>query len=286
MFAFSLSAARANVKVTAKGAVSNFSMGSEIVFDPDSESTVSSEALGLKAEAEVTWAAFSAKQPTLDETVTSFQVPLSLPIPISAGPIPLVLTIKANVRVVPALSIDKASSGGSFVISYTSDQGFDIKGQQPSPLAKLYDKNVALGTTDTVTAGFGPVGFGFGVEFPRMELGILGSSGPYAFTTIYSYATGQWTPGTTLTSDIPPCQKATLTLSAIAGYKLQVLGLPLGVSDQKTLWQHAWEKYKDDVPCTLTGVRAAVTVKLGGRTPADTTRSLTARPLVRRSCRG
>ena len=60
--------------------------------------------------------------------------------------------------------------------------------------------------------------------------------------------------GYTLTSDIPPCQKAGFTLSAIAGYKLQVLGGLFGsVSDQKTLWQNKWDKYKDDVPCTLTG---------------------------------
>jgi hypothetical protein len=250
--AFSLSATRANVKVTARGTISNFSQGTKLVFAPSSETLVSTDSLGLKVDGEVTWAAFSARQPTLDDTVTAFQVPLSLPIPLSAGPIPLVLTIKANLRIVPSLAADKASSGGSFAISYQSDQGFDIKGQQPSPLAKLYAANAELGSTETVTAGFGPAGFGFGVEFPRMELGILGASGPYAFTTIYSYATGEWTPGTTLTSDIPPCQKASLTLSAIAGYKLQVLGFS-ALSDQTTLWQHQWDKYKDNKPCTLTG---------------------------------
>ena len=184
--------------------------------------------------------------------MTSFQVPLSLPIPIAAGPIPLVLTIKATVRIVPSLSAQDASSGGSFAISYQSDQGFDIKGQQPSPLAKLYASNAALGSTETVTAGLGPAGFGFGFEFPRMELGVLGSAGPYAFTTVYSYAAGEWTPGTTLSSEIPPCQKATLTLSAIAGYKLQVLGFA-ALSDQTTLWKNSWEMYKDNKPCTLTG---------------------------------
>lgn len=249
----SLSAARANVKVTAKGTVSNFGMGSEIVFDPDSESTVSSEALGLKADAEVTWAAFSAKQPTLDETVTSFQVPLSLPIPISAGPIPLALTIKANVRIVPALSVDKASSGGSFAISYTSDQGFDIKGQQPSALAKLYEKNVQLGTTDTVTAGFGPAGFGVrgrvpadGARYPRFERALRFHDHQQLRDWLVDARDDAH-------QRHPAVPEGITDPVGNRGLQVQVLGLPLGVSDQNTLWQHAWEKYKDDVPCTLTG---------------------------------
>jgi hypothetical protein len=250
--AFSLSAARANVKVTAKGTLDNFSQGTSLVYDPAGQSLVNTQALGLQADGELTWAAFTAQQPTLDGAVTSFQIPLTLPIPIQAGPIPLVLTIKATVRIVPALSVEKASSGGSFKVSYRSDQGFDIKGLTASPLAQLYAANAAIGSTETVTAGFGPAGFAFGFEFPRMELGILGATGPYAFLSIYSYASGEWTPGTTLTSDIDACQKASLQLSAIGGYKLQVLGFA-GLSDQKTLWQHSFDKYKDDKPCTLTG---------------------------------
>jgi hypothetical protein len=250
--AFSLSATRANVKVTAKGTVSNFSQGTQLVYNPGSDSLVSTQAQGVQADGELTWSAFTALDPTLDEKVTSFQIPLTLPIPIQAGPIPLVLTIKAVVRIVPSLSAQKASSGGSFKISYRSDQGFDIKGLTASPLAQLYAANAEIGSTETVTAGFGPAGFGFGFEFPRMELGILGATGPYAFMTIYSYASGEWTPGTTLTSEIDACQKASLQLSAIGGYKLQVLGFS-GLSDQKTLWQQAFDKYKDNKPCTLTG---------------------------------
>ena len=75
----------------------------------------------------------------------------------------------------------------------------------------------------------------------------------YAFLTINSYANGMFTPGTTLTADIPPCQRASLQVSAIAGYKLSVLGFFGELSDNKLLWEKKLDKFKDGKPCTLTG---------------------------------
>jgi hypothetical protein len=44
------------------------------------------------------------------------------------------------------------------------------------------------------------------MEFPRLELSVAGV-GTFAVVTLDTYAAGEFTPGTTLTSDIPPCQK-------------------------------------------------------------------------------
>jgi hypothetical protein len=75
---------------------------------------------------------------------------------------------------------------------------------------------------------------------------------PYAFLTLNTYANGLWTPGTTLTSDIPPCQRSSVKISAIAGYKLSVLGMG-ELSDNKLMWEKSFDRFKDDKPCTLTG---------------------------------
>ena len=75
---------------------------------------------------------------------------------------------------------------------------------------------------------------------------------PYVFLTLNPYTNGMWTPGTTLSADIPPCQRASLQISAIAGYKLSVLGMA-EISDNTILWEKTIDKFKDNKPCTLTG---------------------------------
>ena len=125
-----------------------------------------------------------------------------------------------------------------------------------------------------MTAGLGVTGFGAGFEFPRVELQlghpfdedllkqVIGGQSlyqkasallrPYAFLTLNTYVNGLWTPGTTLSGDIPPCQRSSVKISAIAGYKLSVLGMA-ELSNNKLLWEKAFDKFKDDKPCTLTG---------------------------------
>jgi hypothetical protein len=95
------------------------------------------------------------------------------------------------------------------------------------------------------------------VEFPRLELALGhpatgGLFKIYAFITLDQYANGMFTPGTTLSADIPPCQRADIKVSAVAGYNFSVLGM-LQVADSTELWTKQVEKFLNDKPCTLTG---------------------------------
>jgi hypothetical protein len=72
------------------------------------------------------------------------------------------------------------------------------------------------------------------------------------FITLNQFVDGQFTPGTTLTSDIPPCQRASIRVSANAGYKLSVLGMA-ELANTTLLWEKKLDRFKDDKPCTLTG---------------------------------
>ena len=254
---FDLNATRSNVKVSAKGFISQFQSEATMDFADGSAEAFDTSVTGLKGEAELIWAAFQVSDPTLDEDVTAFELPLNLPIPFAVGPVPMTMNIKMNIRVVPALSAGQASSGGSFKVNYDSEHGFSTNGQSVNPLAKVASFAADLGSKETVTAGLGPVGFGLGVEWPRLELA-LGHPvtepllRPYVFLTMNTFVNGMWTPGTTLTADIPPCQRASIKLSAIAGYKLSVLGM-VELSDNTLLWEKTLDKFKDDRPCTLTG---------------------------------
>lgn len=254
---FDLNASRSNVKVSAKGFITQFQHEAEINFTDGAADLLDTTVTGLKGDAELTWAAFQVNDPTFDDDITAFELPLNLPIPFAVGPVPMTLNVKMNIRVVPALTAGQASSGGSFKVNYDSQHGFSTNGGSVNPLAKVASFAADLGAKDTVTAGFGPVGFGFGLEWPRLELALghpvtAKLMQPYVFLTMNTYVNGQWTPGTTLTADIPPCQRASIKLSAIAGYKLSVLGMA-EISDNTLLWEKTIDKYKDNRACTLTG---------------------------------
>jgi hypothetical protein len=272
--AFELSAARSNIKVGAKGFIRQFTQDARMGFDSGSGTFFDASVKSLQGEAEITWAAFQVNDPSLDDDVTGFQIPLSLPIPFTVGPVPMTLSINTNIRMVPTFKTADGSSGGSFKLSYDSDHGFKSNGGTVNPAAAVRSFAADLGATATVTAGSGPTGFGLGVEFPRLELALghplwpellpAGSSiaesaaffnklmRPYVFITLNQYVDGQFTPGTTLSSEIPPCQRASIRVGAIAGYKLSVLGM-VELADTTSLWEKTIDKFKDDKPCTLTG---------------------------------
>src|SRR5262245_27533355 len=269
-----VSASRHNVKVQAAGFITNFVQETRMEFDDGEGTLFETKVSGLKGEAEVTWNAFQVNDPLLDSDIVAVQIPFSLPLPAMIGPIPVTINIKANIRVVPELSSGQASSGGAWKVTFDTEHGFSTNGGDPTPVSKLANMAADLGKEPTVTAGLGVTGFGAGFEFPRVELQlghpfdedllkqVIGGASlyekassllrPYAFLTINTYINGLWTPGTTLSGDIPPCQRSSVKVSAIAGYKLSVFGMT-ELSTNKTLWEQSFDRYKDNKPCTLTG---------------------------------
>jgi len=75
------------------------------------------------------------------------------------------------------------------------------------------------------------------------------------FVTVKSYFASLFTPGTTLTNDIPPCQTAFTDLFSSVGWKVGILGVTaLSLEGSKEIWRMPRNQvYKDGVPCTLTG---------------------------------
>lgn len=248
---FEVQAKRASVRLTAKGWISNFTTETQLEYNRERGELLSSQVTKLRGESEITWAAVGVGSAGIDTETIRLNFPFEVPVPFTVGGIPFQLKVKAAIRIVPVLSKD-SSSGGSFKITFDTDQGFASSGSlAPKGVANVRSADAQLGSTAAVTAGFIPVGFAWGWEFPRMELSLAGT-GAFAFISFDTYASGEFTPGTTLTSDIPPCQKTSVRLHAIAGYKVEVLGLP-AYKDQTTIWEKKTEKFKDDKPCTLTG---------------------------------
>jgi len=236
-----------SMSATAVGWITDFSQETFLSYEDSTPTSFSSKAIGLEGELELKWAA--AKLGEALTEITSFKLPVSLPIPFTVGPIPVIIKVGANLQVVPELSVEEASSGGSYKVKFNTDQGIEITGSSQTPFSDV--KSTEIGVSgETVSAGFGVVGFALGVEFPRLEISVFGTTS--AFITLKTYSSSQWTPGTTLTGDIPPCQKGTTSLAAYAGYELSLLGFKLDEA-VKELWKREYEKFLNDRPCTLTG---------------------------------
>jgi hypothetical protein len=257
---FELSASRVNIKVQVKGFVSTFHQETRLEYREGDDDLFETEVSGMRGEAQVEWAAFQVDNEQFDDDVTALEIPLAMEIPFAVGPLPMTFRIKFAARFVPALSAGESSSGGSFKVTYDSDHGFSSNHGTVNPVSGLRSWAADLGQKATVTAGHGPTGFGFGFEFPRLEVA-LGAPLPdglehlmqtYLLLTLNNYVNGQYTPGTTLTAHIPPCQRASILTSVIAGYKLAVLGMAQ-LSDNTTLWEKTQDHYLNDKPCTLTG---------------------------------
>jgi hypothetical protein len=234
--------------VSAKGWLSNFTQETILSWDQQTPDHIVVKTTGLQGEMEIKWSAFTMGEKGVTE-VTAFQVPVDLPIPFDVGPIVAVLHLKAVLQVVPQLVPPDASSGGSWKVTYRSDQGFETKNTLPTPWGGLHDSQMGV-NGETVSAGHYPIGFAVGIEFPRIELSVLGTA--TAFVTVKSYSSSMFQPGTVLTSDIPPCQVGETQLMSVVGYKLGFFGLSLA-EGQKEIWKKKETKYLHGKPCTMTG---------------------------------
>lgn len=235
------------------GYITNFRHEGQLTYDGGSATRISVQTDGLRGEMNIAWAALGIGDPSLDSGVAWLKIPVQFPIPFAVGPVPMTLWLKASVQVVPELGISKSSSGGSFKVTFDSSQGFTLDPSRPSTSGGLQGSQSEL-TGETGSAAFGPVGFAVGVEFPRLELAVLNAAS--AYVTLKTYTASLFTPGTTLTNDIPPCQMAYTDLFAAVGWKLGILGstaFALEGGPQQIWKAPRYEVFKDGVPCSLTG---------------------------------
>jgi hypothetical protein len=236
------------VAVTGTGFISNFTEETLLKFEDSQFGEVAVRTTELETEMELKWHAFRRNNAAGLTEVAQFTLPVSLNIPFVIGPIPFTFSIKAVLQVVPAFE-SEASSGGSWKVNYTSSQGFKVDNTLGGSIGRMTGAQIDT-SGETVTSGLGPAGFAVGVEFPRFELSVLKGIA-VAFVTLKTYSAGLWTPGTTLSADIPPCQMGYTEVSARYGYQLQILG-GAGVSAESEIWKQRTNKFLKD-PCSLDG---------------------------------
>jgi hypothetical protein len=201
----------------------------------------------LTGDLNLEWHAFTSSTgaSTLMDDM-AFKIPVSFTVPFMVGYIPVTLSVKANLSVSPAIDDNRGSSAGSIKVEYNSTAAITGNGSSALASGTLGSARFEI-SGETVTAGYVPTGLGMDVEFPRVELTILGTV--TTFVSLLAHAYGFYTPGTTLSADIKPCQKAGASLKGYAGVSLSFLGIPIKVGVKELFKSQQYVKYKDGKKC-------------------------------------
>jgi hypothetical protein len=211
---------QARSRVFAEGYISNFVSQGSLSYADSELQQFGYQEQGLNGRLHVIFAAVD-----LGSDTPLFNIPAEIAIPYNVGPIFMQAKLKANVRVVPEVH-GLASSQADVTVTYSADRGFSFEGGRVTPVGQLDDQNIAI-TGETVSAGTIAVGMGVGIEFPRLELAIMGETVvPYMSLDNYTY--------TVYTPD-PPCQEGGMRQRAVIGLTAGFLGY--NYSQESEIWK-------------------------------------------------
>ncbi|PKA84576.1 hypothetical protein ATE92_2773 [Ulvibacter sp. MAR_2010_11] len=211
-----LSATKGNVcSITAEGFISSFTSNADVVIEGGATQHVSYNNNGMQGEMEVKFAAVG-----LGSEIAILEIPASIERTILVnGIIPVTLRLKANLKIYPEVAAG-SSSQVSMKLTYDSNIGFSYEAGRVTSRGEVTGDN-ARQTGDSNTATAGIAGMGVGVEFPRMEVGILGNTiVPYILLNTHtsSYLS-------TGLLDNRPCHTATCKYEVHVGVSLNFLGI-------------------------------------------------------------
>lgn len=211
---------QARSRISAEGYISNFVSQGSLAYANSELQQFGYQERGLNGRLHVVFAAVD-----LGDDTPLFNIPAEIAIPYNVGPIFMEAKLKANVRVVPEVH-GLASSQADVTVTYSADRGFSFEGGRVTPVGSLEDQNIAI-TGETVSAGTIAVGMGVGIEFPRIELAIMGETVvPYMSLDNYTY---------TLYTPDPPCQEGGMRQRAVIGLTAGFLGY--NYSQETEIWK-------------------------------------------------
>lgn len=211
---------QARSRISAEGYISNFVSQGSLAYANSELQQFGYQERGLNGRLHVVFAAVD-----LGSDVPLFNIPAEIVVPYNVGLISMEAKLKANVRVVPEVH-GLASSQADVTVTYSADRGFNFEGGRVTPLGILEEQNIAI-TGETLSAGTIAVGMGVGIEFPRIELSIMGETVvPYMSLDNYTY--------TVYTPD-PPCQEGGMRQRAVVGLTAGFLGYDY--SQETEIWK-------------------------------------------------
>jgi hypothetical protein len=201
--------------IVAEGTISSFVSEADIVIENGITQHFSYHNQNLEGELEIKFAASG-----LGTQVVILEIPAQIERTILVqGVIPVTLRLKANIKIYPEVA-PGSTSQVSMKYKYNSRLGFQYEGTSLTSSGDIVE-DVFEQTGDSNTATAGIAGMGVAVEFPRVEIGILGNIVvPYIVHNMHAssfLSTGLL--------DGNPCHRASCKFDVHAGVSMRFLGV-------------------------------------------------------------
>jgi len=152
-----------SVMVSSKGYVKDFVSSAEVQISPGNLDNFSYYAKNLNGEMDVKYAATRGEGDAAGIDKPNIKLPPIAKIPMPIYGIPFMLTINANLILKPGFGAKKEAASGSFHISYSGDEGFQVKGGSAQPSGSV-DGSGSFG--HITTASLAPHAILIGIAAP------------------------------------------------------------------------------------------------------------------------
>jgi len=158
-----------SVMVSSKGHLQDFLSSADIQVSPGSLDNFSYVAKGLNGETNVEYAATRGEGDVAGIDKPNIKLPPLAKVPMPIGGIPFMLTINANLILKPGFGAKKEGASGSFRITYSGDEGFQIKGGNSQASGSIDGTGKFEHTT---TASLAPHAILIGMAAPKITLSL------------------------------------------------------------------------------------------------------------------
>ncbi len=170
-----------SVMVSSKGFLKDFLSAADIQVSQGNVDNFAYDAKNLNGEMDVEYAATRGEGDAAGIDKPNIKLPPIAKIPMPIAGIPFMLTINANLILKPGFGGKKEAASGSFHISYSGDEGFQVKGGNAQPSGSI-DGSGAFGRI--TTASLAPHAILIGIAAPKITL----SLGPGSVTDLLQEA--------------------------------------------------------------------------------------------------
>ena len=218
--------------VSAKGWISSFESSGEISYAGGELQGFTLMNTGMRGDLKLKFVAIGGAS-TIRTGVEVLSLPMKFQFPpiMIGGWLPVSLTIGVTPRITAAVTSPNASSRGAFEIEYSADQGFSFYSGIVDEVAQLHSAALNIDLDSTISAGQVTTAFSFGLQFPRIEVRVLGEL-VVPYLTMDTYRESYYEPG--ILSKRKACQRQKIHNKSVAGVNLSFLGFEY--SSETELW--------------------------------------------------
>lgn len=170
-----------SVMVSSKGYLKDFLSTADIQVSQGNVDNFAYDAKNLNGEMDVEYAATRGEGDAAGIDKPNIKLPPIAKIPMPIAGIPFMLTINANLILKPGFGAKKEAASGSFHISYSGDEGFQVKGGNAQPSGSIDGTGAFARIT---TSSLAPHAILIGIAAPKITL----SLGPPSMTDVLQQA--------------------------------------------------------------------------------------------------